>query len=125
MNELPDEVMDLLYYSQREEISRYLREEVITVMMNPKDPVWNLLDDLLTGSNRVKDLSRSGVACTVHELVPNRYAVWIMGDDDIISDMSDQDRLTAILINSSDLKSIVEEGGIFGLQLRELFRDFN
>jgi hypothetical protein len=114
---LPWEIDELLYDWQRAEILKRIESPIVTV--TEKDPIWPVLDDMLTTFNNILSMTKSGeINCSVHELLPGVNAVWIMDDMELLPSPAQ-----AILINGLDLESL-REGGLDGLIRHHLFKSF-
>lgn len=119
---IPAEIDELLYDWQRHEIMRKVKAPIVAVLEDTSDPVWVLLDDLMVAINNVLTLGRDGeTACSVHEILPGHYAVWLM-DDYKYADNEDSVP-TSVLISAQDLAAI-RDGGMSGLVHDSLFSSF-
>ena len=116
---LPHIVTDLLYDWQLS----IIEEKVVSpfVAVTKEDPVWPQLDKWLNSENNIMDFSQTDeTTCTVHELFPEHNAVWIMDDYPYIERV---DVTEAIIINTTDLQ-IIREEGLDGFLMHVLLRDF-
>lgn len=115
METIPDEWNDIIYAWQEAEIRKRIQEPIAWVGWS--DPAWPELDRLAVADTLYSDLSDTGVECTLHEMVPGKFVVWLQ---DTATQHSGEE---IILISASDLK-IIRESGHFGLQIATLLKDF-
>jgi len=119
---IPAEVEDLLYDWQKFEIVKKIAAHIVAI--DRVDLAWDEVDVVISPNNLVIDVSRTGVSqVTIHEILPGRFAAYIMDDYDYI-DEDDPRRLEdQILVSASDLL-ILQQGGMDTLITATLFRDF-
>lgn len=115
---LPHQLKEQLFEWQKEEIMKRIQEPMVAITRS--DSAWSLVDDLLVSTNNIMNISIAGIIASIHEIIPNHYAVWFdveYGEDYYGSTFQ------VIIINSADLQSIREEG-LDGLILHSLFKEF-
>jgi hypothetical protein len=119
---IPAEVEDLLYDWQKFEIVKKIAAPIVAI--DRVDLAWDEVDVVISPNNLVIDVSRTGVSqVTIHEILPGRFAAYIMDDYDY-PDEDDPRRLEdQILVSASDLL-ILQQGGMAALITATLFREF-
>jgi len=117
---VPDRIDELLYDWQRAEILKRVQSPMVCLLEGDSD--WDQVDQLLVATNNVLNMEKNGeVQCTVHELFPGVYSVWIM--DDYNYSNPEDSAGEAILINATDLH-LISEGGSDALVQHHLFKSF-
>lgn len=119
---IPAEVEDLLYDWQKFEIVKKIAAPIVAI--DRVDLAWDEVDVVISPNNLWVDVSRTGVSqVTIHEILPGRFAAYIMDDYDY-PDEDDPRRLEdQILVSASDLL-ILQQGGMAALITATLFREF-
>jgi hypothetical protein len=119
---IPAEVEDLLYDWQKFEIVKKIAAPIVAI--DRVDLAWDEVDVVISPNNLWVDVSRTGVSqVTIHEILPGRFAAYIMDDYDY-PDEDDPRRLEdQILVSAADLL-ILQQGGMAALITATLFREF-
>jgi hypothetical protein len=119
---IPAEVEDLLYDWQKYEIVRKIAAPIVAI--DRVDLAWDEVDVVISPNNLWVDVSRTGVSqVTIHEILPGRFAAYIMDDYDYPNEDDPRRLEDQILVSASDL-AILQQGGMDSLITATLFREF-
>jgi hypothetical protein len=119
---IPAEVEDLLYDWQKYEIVRKIAAPIVAI--DRVDLAWDEVDIVISPNNLWVDVSRTGVSqVTIHEILPGRFAAYIMDDYDYPNEDDPRRLEDQILVSAADLV-ILQEGGMDSLMAATLFREF-
>ena len=119
---IPAEVEDLLYDWQKFEIVKKIAAPIVAI--DRVDLAWDEVDVVISPNNLVIDVSRTGVSqVTIHEILPGRFAAYIMDDYDYPNEDDPRRLEEQILVSAADL-AILQQGGMDSLIAATLFREF-
>jgi hypothetical protein len=119
---IPAEVEDLLYDWQKYEIVKKIAAPIVAI--DQVDLAWDEVDVVISPNNLWVDVSRTGVSqVTIHEILPGRFAAYIMDDYDYPNEDDPRRLEDQILVSAADLL-ILQQGGMGSLITATLFREF-
>jgi len=119
---IPAEVEDLLYDWQKYEIVKKIAAPIVAI--DRVDLAWDEVDVVISPNNLWVDVSRTGVSqVTIHEILPGRFAAYIMDDYDYPNEDDPRRLEDQILVSAADLL-ILQQGGMGSLITATLFREF-